>query len=84
MREELNAYFKKNNKENFVKTKRGKRERYGNNNARNRCAFGVARATGLLDEMYKAPENSERVGLREDAHIAVIDRKRRRAKKKAI
>jgi hypothetical protein len=83
-REELNAYFKKDNSKNFVKSKRGKRARYHNNNARNRCAFGIARATGLLDEEYKMPETSEREGVREDAYIARIDRKARREKKKLL
>lgn len=78
--EELNASFKNNSKD-ITKDPEKKREIYNKNNARNRCLYGIARATGHLEYKDIFSEDNDVVnnpGLYEDAIIEQIDSKKRK------
>lgn len=49
--EEVNASYKKNNKENLGKTKKEKKASYTRNNARNRCILTRQKAAGRLKSL---------------------------------
>lgn len=78
MNEELNASFK-NNGTDLNKTKEEKRKAYANNNSRNRCLYGITKASGLMqNEDVPITDNSNDITnyeLTEDAMIASIDKK---------
>jgi hypothetical protein len=78
MDEELNASFK-NNKKDLVTDPEEKRAIYNKNNARNRCVFGIAKATGTLDYKENAHdiESVANPQVYEDLLIEEIDRKRK-------
>lgn len=74
--EELNASFK-NDKSDLNKAKKQKKRIFNQNNARNRCLYGVTKINGLLmDESYiKEEKNASNPNTLEDALIEYIDTK---------
>lgn len=74
--EELNASFK-NDERDLTQDPEKKREIYANNNARNRCLYGITKASNLVSDEIR-PENDTKVSnynLYEDAVIAELDKK---------
>lgn len=77
MDEELNAHFK-NDERDITQSKEEKKEIYGKNNARNRCIYGIAKASNMVVDDVR-PENDMKItdsGLFEDYMIDQIDKKR--------
>lgn len=77
MDEELNASFK-NDSRDITQDSENKKRIYGNNNARNRCMYGIAKASNLVFDDSR-PENDNKIDnpdLFEDAMIASIDEKK--------
>ena len=77
MEEELGANFHHKGKK-LNKTKADKRRCYGNNNARNRCLYSIAKATGYLSEFDPGEIDKKQKGAErcvEDNLIDELDKK---------